>query len=65
MSKSTGQTSFLRVVELADRAGVSPSKIRLLIKDGKLAAERDSDRGMYLIPEAEGERYLASRKPQS
>lgn len=65
MSRTASQTSFLRVVEFADRVGSSPAKIRLLIKSGKVAAERDSDRGMFLIAEDECERYLTDRRTRS
>ena len=66
MSETSTQTRrFLRVAGVADRLGASPAKVRLLIHGGQLAAERDGDRGMFLIPEDECERYLAERRSRS
>lgn len=66
MSETTTQISnYLRVAGVAKRLGASPAKVRLLIHGGKLAAERDGDRGMFLVAEDECERYLAERRSRS
>ncbi|ACU71798.1 hypothetical protein Caci_2889 [Catenulispora acidiphila DSM 44928] len=65
MSETTGQVRFLRVAAVATRIGASESKVRIMIRKKLIAAERDGERGMYLVPETECDRYLADRRARS
>jgi hypothetical protein len=64
VSNTAGQ-KFLRVADVALRIGASESKVRILIRKKMIAAERDGDRGMYLVDEAECNRYLADRRARA
>lgn len=50
--------NWLKVPELAQRAGLSRQKIRNLIEEGKIVAYRLGN-GYYRIPRVEAERFLA------
>lgn len=65
MSNIAGQAKFLRVADVALRIGASESKVRILIRKRLIAAERDGDRGMYLVDETECDRYLADRRARA
>jgi len=65
VSKTAGQVNFLRVADVALRIGASESKVRILIRKKLIAAERDGDRGMYLVNETECDRYLADRRARA
>lgn len=51
---------WLKVVAVARRLGVSPSKVRQLISEGSLPAIRHGKRGMYLVRESACAAYLAA-----
>jgi hypothetical protein len=53
------------VTDVALRIGASESKVRILIRKKMIAAERDGDRGMYLVDETECDRYLADRRARA
>jgi hypothetical protein len=54
----------LTVKQLAERAGLTPSRIRQLLNDGTIKGRKygDSRGGFWLIDHEEGMRFLASRK---
>ena len=52
--------SFMFVTELGERAKVSGSNIRKLLRKGVLKGQKHG--GIWVIPKEEAERYLESRK---
>lgn len=62
MAKDELKAGMLSVKQAADELGVNSSKIRKLIKDGKIKALQLAERSPYRIPSTEIERLKGTSK---